>query len=154
MGRSIFAFVVSAFKVCRGYSEKKILLHFGLRLFGRPTHVWPYPEFSSVNVGWSSYADRNLDCSLDGLFNCVSPCLMFLRFTVRCAAYAAWTTPGLAKTDLCRTNMFVPGTSFFQKVYTSSGWLPLDHNIKFTSTKWSNSQIIWCWSFGADQIEG
>ena len=24
---------------------------------------------------------------------------MFLRFTVRCAAYAAWTTPGLVKTD-------------------------------------------------------
>ena len=36
---------------------------------------------------------------LDVLFNCVSPCLMFLRFTVRCAAYAAWTTPGLAQTD-------------------------------------------------------
>ena len=24
---------------------------------------------------------------------------MFLRFTVRCAAYAAWTTLGLAQTD-------------------------------------------------------
>ena len=24
---------------------------------------------------------------------------MFLRFAVRCAAYAAWTTPGLLKTD-------------------------------------------------------
>ena len=36
---------------------------------------------------------------LDVLFNCVSPCLMFLRFTVRCAAYAAWTTLGLAQTD-------------------------------------------------------
>ena len=58
-----------------------------------------YPEFSSVNVGWSSYADRNLIIPLDVLFNCVSPCLMFLRFTVRCAAYAAWTTPGLVKTD-------------------------------------------------------
>ena len=99
MDKSLFKFVVSTFKVCRDYSEKQILLHFGLRLFGRPTHVWPYPEFSSVNVGWSSYADRNLDYSLDVLFNCVSLCLMFLRFTVRCAAYAAWTTPGLAKTD-------------------------------------------------------
>ena len=58
-----------------------------------------YPEFSSVNVGWSSYADRNLIIPLDVLFNCVSPCLMFLRFTVRCAAYAAWTTLGLAQTD-------------------------------------------------------
>ena len=58
-----------------------------------------YPEFSSVNVGWSSYADRNLIIPLDVLFNCVSPCLMFLRFTVRCAAYAVWTTLGLVQTD-------------------------------------------------------
>ena len=36
---------------------------------------------------------------LDVLINCVSPCLMFLRLTVRCAAYAAWTRPGLVKTD-------------------------------------------------------
>ena len=32
---------------------------------------------------------------LDVLFDCASPCLMFLRFMVRCAAYAAWTTPSL-----------------------------------------------------------
>ena len=38
---------------------------------------------------------------LDVLFNCASPCLMFLRFAVRCAAYAAWATPGLAQTDTC-----------------------------------------------------
>ena len=99
MGRSIFEFVVSTFKIGRGDSEKQILLYFGLRLFGRPAHVWPYPEFSSVNVGWSSYADRNWIIPLDVLFNCVSPCLLFLRFTVRCAAYAAWTTLGLAQTD-------------------------------------------------------
>ena len=36
---------------------------------------------------------------LDVLFNCLSPCLMFLRFPVCCAAYAAWTRPRLAKTD-------------------------------------------------------
>ena len=101
MGRSTFEGVVSTFKLGRGdsRSEKQILLHFCLRLFGRPTHVWPYPEFSSVNVGWPSSAIGTRIIPLDILFNCVSPCLMFLRFTVRCAAYAAWATPGLVWTD-------------------------------------------------------
>ena len=77
MGRSVFEFVVSAFKVCRDYSEKQILLHFGSRLFGRPTHVWPYPEFSSVNVGWSSYAPGTSFIPHMLLCNYVSPFLLF-----------------------------------------------------------------------------
>ena len=35
----------------------------------------------------------------DVLVNCVSPCSVYVRLTVRCAAYAAWTRPGLVKTD-------------------------------------------------------
>ena len=57
MGRSILEVAVSTLQDGRGDSEKQILLHFGLRLFG-PTHVLPYPEFSSADVGWPSYADR------------------------------------------------------------------------------------------------
>ena len=57
---------------------------------------------------------------LDVLINCVSPCLMFLRLTVRCAAYAAWTTPGLVKTDkTCVKLTCLYGTNLFPKVYTS-----------------------------------
>ena len=74
---SVFEFVVSTFKVCRDYSEKQILLHFGSRLFGRPTHVWPYPEFSSVNVGWSSYASGTSFIPHMLLCNYVSPFLLF-----------------------------------------------------------------------------
>ena len=42
---------------------------------------------------------------------------MFLRFTVRCAAYAAWTTPGLAQTDktCVKLTCLLPGTGFIQE---------------------------------------
>ena len=67
-------------------------------------HMWLFvcPGFSSANVGWSPYMPTGTTCSfipLDVFFYCPSPCLMFLRLTVRCAACAAWTMPGLAKTD-------------------------------------------------------
>ena len=57
-----------------------------------------YPEFSSVNVGWSSYADWTCFIPYMLLFDYVSPCLLFWIFMVRCAADAAWTTPGLVTT--------------------------------------------------------
>ena len=54
---------------------------------------------------------------VDVMFNCASPCLVFLRFAVRCAAYAAWATPGLVRAEklcacLCQTVMLVPGAGF------------------------------------------
>ena len=57
---------------------------------------------------------------LDVLFNCVSPCC-YKRFTVRCAAYAAWTTPGLARTDktCVKLTCLYQVRGYFTKVYTS-----------------------------------
>ena len=61
--------------------------------------MWPHPEFRRPTSDGHPMPTGTRIIPLDVLFNCVSPCLMFLRFPVRCAAYAAWTRPGLAKTD-------------------------------------------------------
>ena len=65
-------------------------------LFAAFCHTWDFrrstPDGHPMPTGTSFIP-------LGVLINCVSPCLMFLRLMVRCAAYAAWTTPGLVKTD-------------------------------------------------------
>ena len=56
---------------------------------------------------------------LDVLIKCVPPCLMFLRLTVRCAAYESWTTPGLVKTDkTCVTRACLYQVRVYSRKYT------------------------------------
>ena len=133
MGRSIFWCAVSTFKICCDdpnftWWTKLIFQNFTCVLTKTWT-CWLFVTFCHTQDFCWSMPDGHPMLSgtsfipLDVLIKCASLCLIFLHLTVHCAAYVAWTTPRLAKTDktcvklTCLYQLQV--RVYSKKVYTS-----------------------------------